>query len=163
MDYSSPGSSVHGILQARILEWVAISFSRGSSQSKDRTHVSCIADGFFIVWATREVLWKWNLISNMQNNTWLCLLCNKDLSFDARKHFAPILVAINNLWASVSWSVKSRNYSVCSLRPLLSLIFNKIRENFVKDSLFSECFQIRQEVTQWFSRFNVHQNLLEDF
>ena len=37
------GSSVHGILQARILEWVAISFSRGSSQPKDRTWVSCIA------------------------------------------------------------------------------------------------------------------------
>ena len=41
MDSSLPGSSVHGILQARILEWVAISFSRGSSQSKDRTCVSC--------------------------------------------------------------------------------------------------------------------------
>ena len=42
MDCSPPGSSVHGILQARILEWVAISFSRGSSWSKDWTHVSCI-------------------------------------------------------------------------------------------------------------------------
>ena len=37
-----PESSVHGILQARILKWVAISSSRGSSQSRDRTHVSCI-------------------------------------------------------------------------------------------------------------------------
>ena len=44
MDCSPPGSSVHGILQARILEWVAISFSRGSSQPSDRTQVSCIAD-----------------------------------------------------------------------------------------------------------------------
>ena len=43
MDYSLPGSSVHGVLQARILEWVAISFSRGSSQPRDHTHVSCIA------------------------------------------------------------------------------------------------------------------------
>ena len=42
MDCSSPGSFVHGILQARILEWVAISFSRGSSPPRDRTHVSCI-------------------------------------------------------------------------------------------------------------------------
>ena len=50
-----PGSSVHGILQARILEWVAISFSRGSSQPRDRSQVSHIAGGFFIVWATREV------------------------------------------------------------------------------------------------------------
>ena len=39
---SPPDSSVHGILQARILEWVAISFSRGSSQSRDQTQVSCI-------------------------------------------------------------------------------------------------------------------------
>ena len=42
MDCSLLGSSVHGILQARILEWVAISFTRGSSQPRDRTHVSCI-------------------------------------------------------------------------------------------------------------------------
>ena len=45
---------VHGILQARILEWVAIPFSRGSSQPGDWTQVSCIAGGFFPVWATRE-------------------------------------------------------------------------------------------------------------
>ena len=41
MNYSPPGSLVHGIFQARILEWVAISFSRGSSQPRDRTHSSC--------------------------------------------------------------------------------------------------------------------------
>ena len=44
----------HGILQGRILEWVAFPFSRGSSQSRDRTWVSCIAGRFFIGWATRE-------------------------------------------------------------------------------------------------------------
>ena len=49
-----PGSSVRGILQARILEWVAISFSRGSSQPRNRTWVSCITGRFFTVWATRE-------------------------------------------------------------------------------------------------------------
>ena len=47
MDYSPPGSSVHGILQATILEWVAIPFSRRSSQLRDRTQVSCIAGTFF--------------------------------------------------------------------------------------------------------------------
>ena len=47
MDYSPPGSSVHGILQARILEWVATSFSRGSSWPRDRTTVSCIVGRFF--------------------------------------------------------------------------------------------------------------------
>ena len=45
---------VHGILQARIMEWVDIPFSRGSSQPRDQTQVSCIADGFLTIWATRE-------------------------------------------------------------------------------------------------------------
>ena len=49
MDCSPPGSSVHGILQARTLEWVAISFSRGSSGSRDHTWGSCIAGRFFPV------------------------------------------------------------------------------------------------------------------
>ena len=49
MDYSPPGSSVHGILQARILEWVTITFSRGSSQPRDQTWVSCIAGRFFTI------------------------------------------------------------------------------------------------------------------
>ena len=47
-------SRVHGILQARILEWVAFPFSRGSSQPRDQTQVSHIAGGFFTSWATRE-------------------------------------------------------------------------------------------------------------
>ena len=49
-----PGSSVHGILQARILEWVAISFFRGSSRPRDQTRVSCTADRVFTNWAMRE-------------------------------------------------------------------------------------------------------------
>ena len=56
MDCSPPVSSVHGILQARILEWVAIPFSRGSSWPRDRTCVFWIAGRFFIVWVTNE--WK---------------------------------------------------------------------------------------------------------
>ena len=54
MDYSLPGSSIHGILQARILEWVAISFSRGYSQPRNWTRVSCIAGRFFTNWAMRD-------------------------------------------------------------------------------------------------------------
>ena len=58
MDHSLPGSSVHGTLQARILEWVAIPFSRGSSWPKDGTQVSCIAGRFFTSWATGEAFCK---------------------------------------------------------------------------------------------------------
>ena len=53
MDCSLPSSSVHGILQARILEWVAISFSRESSWPRERTQVSWIVGIFFTVWVTR--------------------------------------------------------------------------------------------------------------
>ena len=66
-DCSPPGYSVHGILQARILERVAVPVSRGSSQPRDRTWVSCIAGRLFTVWATREaqthtrVCWGWSL------------------------------------------------------------------------------------------------------
>ena len=55
MDCSPPGSSVHGILQARIVEWVVIFFSRGSSWPRDQTWVSCIAGRFCTIWATRNV------------------------------------------------------------------------------------------------------------
>ena len=54
MDCSLPGSSDHGILQARVLEWVAIPFSRESSWPRDGTQVSHIAGGFLTVWAIRE-------------------------------------------------------------------------------------------------------------
>ena len=54
MDCSPPGSSVHGILQARMLGWVAISFSKGTLQPRDQTQVSHIASGFLTVWATKK-------------------------------------------------------------------------------------------------------------
>jgi len=66
MDCSPPGSSVHRILQARILEWVAVLFSRGSSQPRDWTQVSCIASGFLTIWATKEALMNlcWHQINS---------------------------------------------------------------------------------------------------
>ena len=56
MDCSLSGSSIHGIFQAKVLEWVAISFSRGSSQLRYQTWVSHIVGRRFTVWVTREVL-----------------------------------------------------------------------------------------------------------
>ena len=53
-DDSPPGSLVHGILHVKILEWVVVPFSRGSSQPRDGTWVSCIAGRSFTIWATRE-------------------------------------------------------------------------------------------------------------
>ena len=69
MNCSPSGSSAHGILQARILEWVAISFSRGSFWPRDQTLVSCIAGGFFTVWATRAGEGEPNGESSMETYT----------------------------------------------------------------------------------------------
>ena len=69
MNCSPSGSSAHGILQARILEWVAISFSRGSSRLRDRTLVSCIAGELFTVWATRAGEGEANWESSMETYT----------------------------------------------------------------------------------------------
>ena len=58
--------TVHGILQARILEWVAFPFFRGSSQPRDQTQVSCIAGGFFTSWATMEAQsreYSWTIVN----------------------------------------------------------------------------------------------------
>ena len=56
MDCSPPGSSVHGTSQIRILEWVAIPFSRESSRPKDQIYVSCIGSWVLYRWATKEAL-----------------------------------------------------------------------------------------------------------
>ena len=65
MDCSLLGSSVHGIFQARILEWIAISFSRGSFQLRDLTQISCFASRLLTIWATREPMLIWNLKNNL--------------------------------------------------------------------------------------------------
>ena len=67
VDCGLPGSSSHGIFQARILEWVAISFSRGSSRPADWTWVSLIAGRLFTIWATRESLERlWSPLNSPQ-------------------------------------------------------------------------------------------------
>ena len=77
---SLPGSSLHGILQARVLEWVAISFSRGSSQPRDQTPVSRIPGRRFNLWATGEA-------PRRPVNIFMALFLDKCLS--TRKLFFP--------------------------------------------------------------------------
>ena len=67
MDYRSQGFSDHGILQARMLEWVSTPFSRRSSWPRDQNRVSCIAGGFFTISATREAPRKCALRANKKN------------------------------------------------------------------------------------------------
>ena len=72
VDYSLPRYSVHGVLQVRTMVLVAISFSRGLSQPRDRTHVSCIGRRVLYHWATREALQTWMLL---HFKLWRCLMC----------------------------------------------------------------------------------------
>ena len=78
VDCSPPRSSVHGILQARILEWVAISFSRGSSQPRGWNWVSCIAGGLFTVGAIRRL----SLNSSLFTGTCMCALGMTELELE---------------------------------------------------------------------------------
>jgi len=105
MDSSPPGSSGHGILQARILEWVSISFSRRSSWPRDRTLISCISwigSKFFTIWATRETHVCMYVIS-----TYLCV-------------YAYIYVCIYkyNIFVCV--------YAVCLVTKLCPILCNPI-------------------------------------
>ena len=68
---SPPGSSVHVILQAKILEWVASPFFRGSSSPRDPTRISCIVHGFFTIWAIREAPTSKELIHIWVRGWWV--------------------------------------------------------------------------------------------
>ena len=70
MDCSLPESSIHGIFQARVLEWVAISFSRGSSFSRDQPWGSWIAGGCLLF----QLLWKHQTADWLETKGWLCWL-----------------------------------------------------------------------------------------
>ena len=75
MDCSPLGSSVYGILQARILEWVAVPFSRGSSWPSDRSWVSCITGRFFTIWATEKSHRKTFIpCNNIRTHAWCSVL-----------------------------------------------------------------------------------------
>ena len=88
VDCSLPGSSVHWILQARILEWAAISFSRVSSWPRDWTRVSRIAGRHFNLWATREAFFKWQNVDKLSNflgsKCWTCILNLNKLHLEAQ-------------------------------------------------------------------------------
>ena len=112
MDCSLPGSSIHGIPQARILEWVAMPFSRGSSQPKDWIHVSyvCIlvlASRFFTTSTTWEAL-EWVAISSSRGYSrprdWTCDSCFYCISRRVLYHWA-------------TWKARNRKYIYIYMHP----------------------------------------------
>ena len=128
MDCSPLGYSVHGILQARILEWVSIPFSSGSSQPRDHTWVPCIAGRFFTIWTTREakfllppsflfhsgLQWiRWcpptlGRENQLRRIHWITCSAQNTLTLTPRNHipFQPSQISHHriSLWASVSYS-----------------------------------------------------------
>ena len=112
MDCSPPGSSVHGIFQARILEWVAISFSKGSSPPRDWNHISCIGRWIFYHWATYlarlfgdKVPTPTDIYENMYNPVKSHRHSNKHLLFS----MAAVSMFISHWWR---WS-SSRKVLKC--------------------------------------------------
>ena len=138
MDYSLPGSSVHGILQARILEWVVIPFSRGSSQPRDQSQVFGIAGRFLIVWATRGVKDIYDIFY-IYMYVCICICISSVQSLSRVQLFATTWTAahqaslsITNSWSlpkpmSIESVMPSNHLILC--RPLLLLpsIFPSIR------------------------------------
>ena len=85
-------NSVHGILWTRILEWVAIPFSRGSSRPRDWARFSCIVDKFFTIWATREVpvaLSKFSLFGNHHHHPFSQFFHLPQLQFYTHETLTP--------------------------------------------------------------------------
>ena len=131
MDCSWPCSSVHGIFQARLLEWVAIPFSRGSTQPRGWTRIFCIARRLLTNWATREAtrrLKRKHLFLDGDKTIqiyyffwsqfeWICSLF---LSFHMYKVFSSIYIYFNSGEAVFVlqnlhwWSVKSLHMNPCS-------------------------------------------------
>ena len=117
MDCSLTGSSIHGIFQARILEWVAISFSRGSSQPGVRTQVFCILGRLFTIWGTRETL-QLHAPAAAAKSLQLCpTLCDPRDGSPPGSAVPGILQARTLEWVAISfsnawkWKVKVKSLS----------------------------------------------------
>ena len=100
MDYT-----IHGILQARILEWVAFPFSRGSSQPRDRTQVSRVAGGFFTSWATREAAPIYIPTSSVEG----FFFSTHSLSFIIGRHFSDGYPDLHEVISHCSFYLHSSN------------------------------------------------------
>ena len=112
MDCSPPGSSVHWIPQASILEWVAICFSRGSSRPRNRTQVSCTAGRFFTTWATRQAGHCATVLTDLgaaikqllrRRNSCISLLTGKVASKRSYPQGPPFVHSINICGASTRY------------------------------------------------------------
>ena len=130
MECNPPFSSVHGLFQGRILEWVAIFFSRLSSRPRDWTHVSYIAGGFFTIWAIREAPWylayTQKTLSEYVNSTSnLSIIHTTHITqiVKVRKLNLYLLLFISQL---VLFSLRSPLWRISSVPTVLSFFVSKV-------------------------------------
>ena len=121
MDCSLPGCSVHGILQARILEWVAISFSRASSQCRDQTQVSqvsCIGRWILYQWWERKYHTENHSLHFQADSTSITAVKNYCI-FSSLKHHKFIILELARIPTMISWA-KIKVSTGCFLHPPIS-------------------------------------------
>ena len=120
---SLPGFSVHGIVQERILEWVAISFSRGSSWPWNWTWTSCIAGRFFTDWIIKTLLkclphllssiWEWSIqCVKYENQLTFYLLTNCKLFFHIYIHMLTFVFFLLDYWYFSDWFLKDVYFDI---------------------------------------------------
>ena len=157
MDYT-----VHGILHARILEWVAFPISRGSSQPRDWTQVSHIAGGFFTSWATREALgvpskknlkWKFRFSSIQFSSAQS--LSRVRLFATPRTAARQASLSITNSWSlfklmSIESVMPCNHFILCCPLLLLPSIFPSITVFSNESAQFQ--FQLQHQSFQWIFR-----------
>ena len=170
MDFSPPGSSVHGILQARILEWVAISFSRGSSQTRNQTWVSCMAGKFFTVWAMSESSIFWHIsLYNILKITFINITTSIIKKFFRYWEIVKLIVAntsFSKFWFLLKYQfLSSVTNTVSSWNDRFSLfifdkIFGRCLNNHSWSTVLSGKLGISNKPEKWGSQLSFKRGIL---
>ena len=141
MDCIKPGSSVHGISQARVLEWLAISFSRRSSWPRDQTHVSCTGRQILCCWGTREAPLGAVACYILSPPFRAFPASFQGLNFESKDRNRKMRMKDHR-----PRKLASRNGFVSSCRVTWASVFQKVR-NFPKSTLYSIVHSESRSVT----------------
>ena len=118
MDCSLSGSSIHGVFQARVLEWIAISFSRGSSRPRNRAWVSHTAGRHLTVWATIPPT-TWTVVALILLSAWIQYLAHSKCSIN----FTTVIISSHVLWWSLLLILSALPHPRSLTRKLLNSIY----------------------------------------
>ena len=150
MDCSPPGSSVHGISQARTLEGAAISFSRGSSWPQGQTQVSCIAGRLFTIWATRQPffsadfnLYSFSIIKHNQDTSEFCDTTSKS------SNLRVVLETLDTLVQTVYGNFKNLNQNLKWYQHILGIYYHQSTFVLIFLLLVSKCQKYLIEFASW--------------